>query len=165
VASGGLGCEVFIWDLEAAMVPLARASSEAGSEGRYDGFPSGLSVSAERLSTANSTGNASGAMLANSYAPIPAKGHKESVYALAMNDSGTLLVSGGTEKAVRVWDPRSGAKQMKLKGHTDNVRALLLDPTGRLCLSGSSDSIIRCASFFRLSPWVLNCASPVSARV
>jgi WD repeat-containing protein 48 len=131
VASGGLGCEVFIWDLEAAMVPLARASSEAVSEGRYDGFPSGLSVPAERLSTANSTGNASGAMLANSYAPIPAKGHKESVYALAMNDSGTLLVSGGTEKAVRVWDPRSGAKQMKLKGHTDNVRALLLDPTGR----------------------------------
>jgi WD repeat-containing protein 48 len=98
VASGGLGCEVFIWDLEAAMVPVARASSEAGSEGRYDGFPSGLSVPAERLSTANSTGNASGAMLANSYAPIPAKGHKESVYALAMNDSGTLLVSGGTEK-------------------------------------------------------------------
>ncbi|CAM6010791.1 unnamed protein product [Sphagnum balticum] len=143
VASGGLGCEVFIWDLEAAMVPVARASSEAGSEGRYDGFPPGLSVPAERLSTANSTGNASGAMLANSYAPIPAKGHKESVYALAMNDSGTLLVSGGTEKAVRVWDPRTGAKQMKLKGHTDNVRALLLDPTGRLCLSGSSDSIIR----------------------
>ena len=29
---------------------------------------------------------------------ISAKGHKESVYALAMNDSGTLLVSGGTEK-------------------------------------------------------------------
>ncbi len=98
MASGGLGCEVFIWDLEAAMVPLARASSEAGSEGRYDGFPSPLSVPAERLSTANSTGNASGAMLANSYSPIPAKGHKESVYALAMNDSGTLLVSGGTEK-------------------------------------------------------------------
>ncbi len=98
MASGGLGCEVFIWDLEAAMVPLARASSEAGSEGRYDGFPPGLPVPAERLSTANSTGNASGAMLANSYAPIPAKGHKESVYALAMNDSGTLLVSGGTEK-------------------------------------------------------------------
>ncbi len=32
-----------------------------------------------------------------------------------------------------MWDPRSGAKQMKLKGHTDNVRALLLDPTGRSC--------------------------------
>lgn len=32
------------------------------------------------------------------YVPVVAKGHKESVYALAMNDSGTLLVSGGTEK-------------------------------------------------------------------
>ena len=32
------------------------------------------------------------------YVPIAAKGHKESVYALGMNDSGTLLVSGGTEK-------------------------------------------------------------------
>lgn len=32
------------------------------------------------------------------YAPLPAKGHKESVYALAMNDVGTILVSGGTEK-------------------------------------------------------------------
>ena len=32
------------------------------------------------------------------YTPIAAKGHKESVYALAMNEGGTLLVSGGTEK-------------------------------------------------------------------
>jgi len=32
------------------------------------------------------------------YSPISAKGHKDSVYALAMNESGTILVSGGTEK-------------------------------------------------------------------
>ncbi|MCO5600149.1 hypothetical protein L7F22_054257 [Adiantum nelumboides] len=63
--------------------------------------------------------------------------------AMAMNDTATILVSGGTEKAVRVWDPRSGAKTMKLKGHADNIRALLLDPSGRFCLSGSSDSMIR----------------------
>jgi WD repeat-containing protein 48 len=164
VASGGLGCEVFIWDLEAATVPLARASNEAADESKYDGFPSDLSVSTDRSSTANSNINAPGATLPNSYVPIPAKGHKESVYALAMNDTGTVLVSGGTEKAVRVWDPRSGAKQMKLKGHTDNVRALLLDPTGRFCLSGSSDSIIRCAPFstvFVDSEFFL----PVSVRV
>lgn len=34
-------------------------------------------------------------------------------------------------QVVRVWDPRSGSKTMKLKGHTDNIRALLLDSTGR----------------------------------
>ncbi|KAJ6353947.1 hypothetical protein OIU76_002884 [Salix suchowensis] len=99
VASGGLGGEVFIWDMEAALTP--------------------------------------------GYVPVGAKGHKESVYALAMNDSGTRLVSGGTEKVVRVWDPRTGSKAMKLRGHTDNIRALLLDSTGRYCLSGSSDSMIR----------------------
>jgi WD repeat-containing protein 48 len=32
------------------------------------------------------------------YSPIASKGHKDSVYALTMNDTGTLLVSGGTEK-------------------------------------------------------------------
>lgn len=34
-------------------------------------------------------------------------------------------------QVVRVWDPRTGSKTMKLRGHTDNVRALLLDSTGR----------------------------------
>jgi len=32
------------------------------------------------------------------YIPTAAKGHKDSVYALATNESGTILVSGGTEK-------------------------------------------------------------------
>lgn len=104
------------------------------------------------------------------YTPTIAKGHKESVYALAMNDTGTMLVSGGTEKVfvqsrlqriylrtrtqkffgfmiseyhsvlsfllqvLRVWDPRTGSKSMKLRGHTDNVRVLLLDSTGRYIL-------------------------------
>ena len=31
---------------------------------------------------------------------------------------------------LRVWDPRTNHKLMKLKGHTDNVRALLLSPDG-----------------------------------
>lgn len=41
------------------------------------------------------------------YTPTIAKGHKESVYALAMNDAGTMLVSGGTEKVL---------KQFRLQG-------------------------------------------------
>ncbi|XP_042017252.1 WD repeat-containing protein 48-like isoform X2 [Salvia splendens] len=115
-ASGGLGGEVFIWDLEASLSPISKAND----------------ANADDCSTST-----------NGYVPIAAKGHKESVYALATNDRGTLLVSGGTEKVVRVWDPRTGSKTMKLRGHTDNIRALLLDSTGRYCLSGSSDSMIR----------------------
>lgn len=35
---------------------------------------------------------------AQGYVPVTAKGHKQSVYAMALNDTGTVLVSGGTEK-------------------------------------------------------------------
>ncbi|KAK8468742.1 hypothetical protein PHAVU_006G098200 [Phaseolus vulgaris] len=107
VASGGLGGEVFIWDIESAIAPVSKSNDATGDESSN------------------------------------AKGHKDSVYALAMNESGTILVSGGTEKVVRVWDTRSGSKTLKLRGHTDNIRALLLDSSGRYCLSGSSDSMIR----------------------
>ncbi|XP_058077048.1 uncharacterized protein LOC131225526 [Magnolia sinica] len=145
VASGGLGGEVYIWDLEAALVPVSKsvdAMEEESSNGIIGPGNSGLSITS--LRTISSSSNISlHPTQPHGYSPIAAKGHKESVYALAMNDSGTLLVSGGTEKVVRVWDPRTGSKNMKLRGHTDNIRALLLDSTGRYCLSGSSDSMIR----------------------
>ncbi|KAM0019604.1 putative transcription factor WD40-like family [Helianthus debilis subsp. tardiflorus] len=130
VASGGLGGEVFIWDLEAAFTLLSK-SGEAADEDH----PIGINGSSNDISSQTN--------LPQGYVPISAKGRKESVHALAMNDTGNLLVSGGTEKAVRVWDSRTGSKMMKLRGHTDNIRALLLDSTGRFCLSGSSDSMIR----------------------
>jgi len=53
-------------------------------------------------------------------------GTKESIYALAMNSSASVVVSGSTEKVLRVWDPRTCHKLCKLKAHTDNVRAVCL---------------------------------------
>ncbi|XP_022742282.1 WD repeat-containing protein 48-like isoform X1 [Durio zibethinus] len=144
VASGGLGGEVFVWDIEAAVNPLSKSNDVM-----EDGCSNGINGSVNSLPISNlQTTNLSNSITAHTtqchgYVPIAAKGHKESVYALAMSDSGNLLVSGGTEKVVRVWDPRTGTKTMKLRGHTDNIRALLLDSTGRYCLSGSSDSMIR----------------------
>lgn len=144
VASGGLGGEVFIWDLEAALAPVTKSSEAADDDSSNGANGSGNALPITSLRTISSSNSISlHTSQSQGYAPTAAKGHKESVYALAMNDSGTLLVSGGTEKAVRVWDSRTGSKTMKLRGHTDNIRALLLDSTGRLCLSGSSDSMIR----------------------
>ncbi|KAG6401251.1 hypothetical protein SASPL_138102 [Salvia splendens] len=142
-ASGGLGGEVFIWDLEASLSPISKANDANADD--CSTSTNGLgSLSSTNLRPINSSNNISvHATQSQGYVPIAAKGHKESVYALATNDRGTLLVSGGTEKVVRVWDPRTGSKTMKLRGHTDNIRALLLDSTGRYCLSGSSDSMIR----------------------
>jgi WD repeat-containing protein 48 len=139
VASGGLGGEVFIWDIEAALSPVTKPN-----DANEDSSSNGANGPVTSLRTVGSSNNISvQSSPSHGYTPTIAKGHKESVYALAMNDTGTMLVSGGTEKVLRVWDPRTGSKSMKLRGHTDNVRVLLLDSTGRFCLSGSSDSMIR----------------------
>ncbi|KAI4298093.1 hypothetical protein MLD38_040475 [Melastoma candidum] len=144
VASGGLGGEVFIWDLEAAVTPASKSGDTMEEDCSNGVTGSGNSLPVAGLhSTSSSNSISTHPSQSSGYTPVAPKGHKESVYALAMNGSGTVLVSGGTEKVVRVWDPRSGSKTMKLKGHTDNIRALLLDSTGRFCLSGSSDSMIR----------------------
>ncbi|PPS17551.1 hypothetical protein GOBAR_AA03011 [Gossypium barbadense] len=135
VASGGLGGEVFVWDIEAAVTPVSKSSDvvEDDCSNSMNGSANLLPISSPRtISSSNSI--RTHITQGHGYVPIAVKGHKESVYALAMNDSSSLLVSGGTEKVVRVWDPRTGSKNMKLRGHADNIRALLLDSTGRLIL-------------------------------
>ena len=56
--------------------------------------------------------------------------NKYSIYSLAINDQATLLASGSPENCVRIWDPRTCAKSMKLKGHSHNIRALALNRDG-----------------------------------
>lgn len=65
-----------------------------------------------------------------SFSASSLSGNKDSIYSLAMNQSGSVIVSGSTEKVLRVWDTRMCQKLMKLKGHTDNVKALLLNKDG-----------------------------------
>lgn len=60
-----------------------------------------------------------------------------------MNPPGTVIVSGSTENTLRVWDPRTCSRMMKLRGHTENVRALVVSPDGRQIISGSSDGTIK----------------------
>lgn len=60
-----------------------------------------------------------------------------------MNPSGTVIISGSTEKTLRLWDPRTCVKLLKLKGHTDNVKALVVSRDGSHCISGSSDGSIK----------------------
>lgn len=70
-------------------------------------------------------------------------GNRDSIYSLAMDPSGSLIVSGSTEKVLRVWDTRTSAKIMKLQGHADNVRSLVINQDGTQCLSAGSDGSIR----------------------
>ncbi|KAF6021880.1 WDR48 [Bugula neritina] len=58
-------------------------------------------------------------------------GGKDSIYSLAMNPSGTAVISGSAENVLRVWDPRACHKNMmKLKGHTDNIKSIVVNRDG-----------------------------------
>lgn len=69
---------------------------------------------------------------------ISAKG---SVYSLSVGRN--ILACGGPEKAVRLYDPRTGQKVSKLVGHIDNIRSILIDDAGDTILSASADKTIK----------------------
>lgn len=84
-----------IWDLDAALSPVTKSV-----EATEDKVPNGnFGPSMETLRNLNSNVINNGQ--SHGYSPIAAKGHKESVYALAMNDARNLLVSRGTKKVLR----------------------------------------------------------------
>jgi WD repeat-containing protein 48 len=97
------------------------------------------------------------------------EGPKGSVYALGTG--GGILASGGPEKVVRIWDPKSGKRITKFVGHIDNVRSILLSDDGRTMLTASSDTTIklwslatrRCLHTFTMhadSVWTLHSLHP-----
>ncbi|RNA13989.1 WD repeat-containing 48 isoform X2 [Brachionus plicatilis] len=69
--------------------------------------------------------------------------NKYSIYSLAINNQASVLASGSPENCIRLWDPRTNSKLMKLRGHTHNIRFLALNRDATQCLSASSDHTIR----------------------
>jgi WD repeat-containing protein 48 len=85
--------------VEAALTPVSKSGDamEDDCSNGVNGSANSLPVTSLRtISSSNSI--SAHTTQSHAYVPVGAKGHKESVYALAMNDSGTRLVSGGTEK-------------------------------------------------------------------
>ena len=68
---------------------------------------------------------------------------KYSIYSMSMTSQASLLACGSPENCIRLWDPRSCSKVMKLKGHTHNIRCLVLNRDGTQILSASSDNTVR----------------------
>ncbi|KAI9852990.1 MAG: hypothetical protein M1838_002769 [Thelocarpon superellum] len=67
-------------------------------------------------------------------------GHVMGVW--AMVPWGDILVSGGCDRDVRVWDMSTGESVHTLRGHTSTVRCLKMSNDG-LAISGSRDTTLR----------------------
>ncbi len=76
-------------------------------------------------------------------APRPLAGLTEQVDRVAMNSDGTILVTGGTDKAVRLFNGEDGQPLRTLDGQADVVSALGMDGAGQMIASGSDTGVLR----------------------
>ncbi len=70
-------------------------------------------------------------------------GHQRSLWSLAVNPSGTHLVSGSDDGSLRIWQVGVSQCQLRLQGHQSRVWSVAWSPDGRAIASGSSDRTVK----------------------
>jgi WD40 repeat protein len=64
-------------------------------------------------------------------------------WAAKFSPCGQILITGGTDTTIKVWNVDTGERLKTLSGHLDRIRALAFPPNGGIIASGSSDATIK----------------------
>ncbi|HEY9618911.1 MAG TPA: protein kinase [Crinalium sp.] len=70
-------------------------------------------------------------------------GHSSWVTAVQISPGGQVLVSGGLDDTVRVWNLLTSEVLYILKGHSKGVNAIAISPNGKTVTSGSDDYTLK----------------------
>jgi WD40 repeat protein len=65
------------------------------------------------------------------------------VWATAFSPDGRLVVSGGEDKTVKLWDAKTGVLLRSFRGHTSVVTRVAFSADGRHLASASLDKTVR----------------------
>ena len=76
------------------------------------------------------------------------EGHTQTVWSVAATRDGQHIISGATDRLVKVWSVADKSCVSTCHGHTDTVRTVALMPDGQRFLSGADDCTVRV--------WLLN---------
>src|SRR5205823_3852012 len=61
--------------------------------------------------------------------------HSSMVIGICFAPDGKSLASGGWDKIIRIWDPRTGRQLRQLEGHKQPVFCVLVSPDGKVLAS------------------------------
>ena len=67
------------------------------------------------------------------------KGHLKYVLAADMSPDEKMLVTGGADKALNLWDVTLGRLLGHMQGHTSDIESVAFTPNGRLIIYASED--------------------------
>jgi WD40 repeat protein len=141
VASGGIGHQLRIWDIEQG---LTLASFKAH---RHLVTDCCWSLDGTKILTASEDGtlrvwSADVASLAAAESQQP--NHEGPIYSCGWSLDGTRVVSGSYDGTVRLWDVTSSQELRRFTHHPDyEVRCCALSPSGTLIVSGSEEGTLK----------------------
>lgn len=69
-------------------------------------------------------------------------GHSAGVHGVALSPNGQIVVSGGVDKSLILWDATTGKQLRSLTGHTDRIGIVVFSPDGKLLASAGDDRTI-----------------------
>ena len=69
-------------------------------------------------------------------------GHSDCVRSVAFSPDGTRVVSGSSDKTVRIWNVNTGEMERVLEGHTDLVFSVAFSPDGTHVISRTADDVV-----------------------
>ncbi|BAY13155.1 serine/threonine-protein kinase [Calothrix sp. NIES-2098] len=70
-------------------------------------------------------------------------GHNGSINSLAFSDDGNTLVSGSTDKSIKIWNLQTGTLKTTLNLHSSEVNSVAISRDGKTLVSGSKDGNIK----------------------
>ncbi|HEY9604210.1 MAG TPA: caspase family protein [Allocoleopsis sp.] len=73
----------------------------------------------------------------------PLRRHENDVTAVTISPDGQTIISGSSDKTVRLWNLQDDSINQTLVGHGDDVTAVAISQDGQTIISGSSDKTVR----------------------
>ena len=71
------------------------------------------------------------------------EGHSNYIYSIAFSPDGTKIISGSSDKTIKIWDANTGQCLKTLEGHSNNVYSVAFSPDGTKIVSGSTDTTVK----------------------